>query len=594
MKAELLKNVSKILAGTILSVSLVMSPAGAGITKVYASEDGNGSNEDDPFADLRRLGDFAGSNDIRDQVQNSGFTTQSTESLTQTDSTSSGTPRQNDTSKVSTGVDPTTGMKTVTTEASISQQYHSDYDTYELSINGRFFFYSNVGNGDITSKAVTLEMPANIFFTCEKDGVPYTAQSGKAITGKGTYVFNITATETVGDTIYIYCAVYRFRIADKVSGGDNTSTSTSNGQPYDIDEEPGLLEPAEPQQQEEQMELLTPPDEEFQDEGLSPEELAALQAALEEDDEVDESIGDLMNEDGSINQSVLEDLSKDMGTDGLYTTEGINRRTGLASVYDYTSGYYKNTLRNSMSFYTDVPNGMITKREVTLRTSDDLTFTIYKDGEPYEFNPELAISEVGSYTVIPVAEDVVYYDAYQSETPTFSFRIIGPAVNDLSVYRAPEGFNITQIMVDGLQADSIRRIGSDAALLREDGRYTISVSDGNRTIDIDFILDRIRPRFYVSTEKNKAQFVFKSTDVKETVIYKDGKLISSGNIQNQVKQPGDYEVLAYDEAGNRGRSQFKVKYGFNKGAIAAIILVIAAIAGVYAYMRHINSKVKVR
>ncbi len=593
MKAELLKRVLKVLTGTILSASLVMAPVGAGMNKVYASEDGRGNDDDDdPFADLRRLGDFVGSNDIRDQVQNSGFTTQSTESQTGLDSQSVSTPEQH-TNKVSTGVDPTTGMKTVTTEGSLSEQYHSDYDTYELSINGKFFFYSNVGNGAITSKAVTLEMPANIFFTCEKDGVPYTAQSGKAITEKGTYVFTLTATETVVDTIYIYTAVYRFRIADKVSGDNTAEDNTSNGLPYDIDEEPGLLEPAEPQQPEEQ-ELLTPPDEEFEDEGLTPEEIAALQEALDEDNDVDESIADIMNEDGSINQSAIEELAQDMGTDGLYTTEGINRRTGLASVYDYTSGYYKNTLRNSMSFYTDVPNGMITKREVTLRTSDDLDFTIYKDGEPFEFDPEQKISEVGSYTVIPVAEDVVYYDAYQSETPTFSFRIIGQAVNDLSVYRAPEGFTITQIMVDGLEADSIKRVGKDAALLREDGRYTITISNGDRTIDTDFLLDRIRPRFYVSTEKNKAQLLFKSKDVKETVIYKDGKLISSGNIQTQIKQPGDYEVFAYDNAGNKGRSQFKVKYGFNKGAIVAIILVIGAIAGIISYMRYINSKVKVR
>ena len=301
-----------------------------------------------------------------------------------------------------------------------------------------------------------------------------------------------------------------------------------------------------------------------------------------------------MNDDGSISQTAIDELTGDISLDGIYTTEGINRRTGMASSYDYTSGYYKNTLRNSMSFYTDVPNGMITKREVTLRTTDDLQFTVYKDGLAYEFDPEQKISEPGSYTVIPVAEDVLYYDAYQSETPVFSFRIIGSAVNDLSIYRAPEGFTISEIRVDGLEADSIKMMGKDAALLREDGRYTISITDGDRIIDTDFILDRIRPRFYVSIAKNKASMIYKSTDLKETVIYKDGELISQGNIQGQVKQPGKYEVYAYDNAGNRGSSRFTVKYGFNKGAIAAIILVIAAIAGIYAYIRFINSKVKVR
>lgn len=591
MKAELLKNVMKILAGTAMSVVLCASPLAGGMAGVYASEsDGDDDETKDPLYNLKRLGDYTGSGDVRDIVQNSGFSTQSTKAASRADSDDLSSSSSY-TNKVTTGVDPTTGMKTVTTEANLNESYHSDYDTYELSINGRFFFYSNVGNGAITSKPVTLEMPANIFFTCEKDGVPYAAQSGKQITGKGTYVFNITATETVVDTIYIYTTVYRFRIADKVAGSNSSDGYTSTDLPYDIDEEPGLLEPVA--QQPEEPELLSPADEEFDDSGLSAEELAALNEALQEDDDGGE-IAEIMNEDGSINQTAIEELAKDMSSDSIYTTEGINRKTGLASSYDYTSGYYKNVLRNSMAFYTDVPNGMITKREVTLRTSDDLSFTIYKDGQPYEYDPEQKISETGSYTVIPVAEDVVYYDAYQSETPTFSFRIIGQAVNDLSVYRAPEGFSITDIMVDGLAADSIKLIGKDAALLREDGRYTISISDGDRTIDTDFVLDRIRPRFYVSTEKNKAQFVYKSTDVKETVIYKDKKLISSGTIQNQVKEPGNYEVYAIDAAGNKGRSQFTVKYGFNKGAVAAIFLVIAAIAGIYAYMRYINSKVKVR
>ena len=137
-------------------------------------------------------------------------------------------------------------------------------------------------------------------------------------------------------------------------------------------------------------------------------------------------------------------------------------------------------------------------------------------------------------------------------------------------------------------------MGKDAALLREDGRYTVTVTDGKRYIDTEFVLDRIRPRFSVNTEKNSATINYKSTDVTETVIYKDGKMISSGSVQRQIKQPGTYEVYAYDKAGNKGVSRFTVKYGFNKGAVAAIALVVIAIAGIMVYLRKINQKIKVR
>ena len=582
----------KVAAGTALSAVLFNIPDGSGLCRVYAAatdDDGEkGADRSGELDILKRLGDYAGTEDLSDFVQNSGFTTTTTNTAydPERDINNSTTDAPN---KLTTGVDPTTGMKTVTQEVGIGESYHQDYDTYELSLNDRFFFYSNVGNGAITSNPVTLEMPANIFFTCEKDGVPYAAQSGKSITEKGTYVFSLTATETVADTIYIYMATYRFRIADKSARtGDDV---TDPQQPYDIDEEPGLLDPVNTEPEE--PELLSPADEEFDDAGLTEEEKAALSEILNEEED-DGEIGAVMNDDGSINRNAIEELTGQLDPGDIYTTEGINRRTGMASSYDYTSGLYKNTLRNSMSFYTDIPNGMITRREVTLRTTDDLSFTIYKDGQPFEFDPEQKISETGSYTIIPVAEDVLYYDAYQSETPIFSFRIIGSAVNDLSVYRAPEGFTISEIMVDGLPAEDVKRISSDAVLLREDGKYTITVTDGDRTIDTEFLLDRVRPRFYVSVEKNKASFAYKSTDVSETIIYKDGELISSGNIQNQVKSPGKYEVFAVDKAGNRGRSAFTVKYGFNKGAIAAIVLVVAAIAGLIGYMRVINSKVKVR
>ncbi len=607
MRLKVRDEIVRWMCRAVMGAALASIPLGYGSMSVYAGEESDGDEtgtaNDGGISLIQRLGDVTSAGTAKSRVQGSAFTTQSsgtarrsmesqTSPAASAASAGSTAPVQG---TVHTGIDPTTGLKTVTTEVNLGQSYHQDYDTYELSINGKFFFYSNVGNGDIISKPVTLEMPANIFFTCEKDGVPYAVKSGAPIKEKGTYVLTITASETAGDTMMIYRTSYRFRIASKPDGsGIEEVTDTAGGdEPYDVDVDETIQEIVD-ENTGNNTEENTAQAESVDDGELTSEERAALNEALNEEDDDDSSIPNVMNDDGTIDQDAVDGITENLSTDGVYTTEGINKKTGMACAYDNSTGYYQNTLRNSMSFYTDVPNGMITKRPVTLRTTDKLEFTVYKDGKPMEYDPEQKFTEIGSYTVIPVAEDVLYYDAYQSETPVFAFRIIGNAVNDLSVYHAPDGFEISEIMVDGLPAESIKKIGKDTALLREEGRYTITVTDGSQVIDTDFLLDRTKPRFFYALEKNRAVIDYKSSDVRETRVYRNGELVTEGRIVTELRDPGDYTLEAYDNAGNRGSAVFTVKYAFNKGAIAAIALVVIALAAFYAYMRYINSKVKVR
>ena len=73
-------------------------------------------------------------------------------------------------------------------EVSMGEKYHSDYDLYEHSIDGRYFIYSNVSNGGITDRPVYVEIPVDVFCTAEKDGVPMNYTSGQLLSDRGTYV----------------------------------------------------------------------------------------------------------------------------------------------------------------------------------------------------------------------------------------------------------------------------------------------------------------------------------------------------------------------------------------------------------------------
>ena len=67
--------------------------------------------------------------------------------------------------------------------------------------------------------------------------------------------------------------------------------------------------------------------------------------------------------------------------------EHYSEVTGLSSYYDTSSGYFKNELLTGAAFYTNVANGMVTNNPVTLQTSDPITFTVLRDGEPMEYEP---------------------------------------------------------------------------------------------------------------------------------------------------------------------------------------------------------------
>ncbi len=97
-------------------------------------------------------------------------------------------------------------------QVTLQERYHEEYKVYEESMADLFFFYASVGNGGITHEAVTLDIPQNISYTMEMDGLPYAYQSGQPVGAYGTYVVRLTGIEDETVPFYEqkeYRAVFR-------------------------------------------------------------------------------------------------------------------------------------------------------------------------------------------------------------------------------------------------------------------------------------------------------------------------------------------------------------------------------------------------
>ena len=472
-------------------------------------------------------------------------------------------------------------------EVYLSESYKANFGLYEQGFNNRYFIYSNISNGGITSDPVVLDIPENLSFTMEKDGKPIAYKSGTAVSALGVYVMTIRLDETDGIHTTHYTAIFRFRIMEAAAQVQPDITDPSQGGIY------VTPEVDYPQVSDEEIEEIG-----RRYEDLTPEEQALLEEISAGSEVIDE---EFLNEDGTINQEALDRLMaekmEEMGEiDDIYVKEGINDGTGIASVYDSVSGYYKHTLRSGQVFYAQVTNGGIATSSVGVTVSDGLEFTVYKDGEVYESEEPNFYTEPGSYLLIPTSKDVVYLDAYQEEKPVFSFRIIdyNYATNNLSLIHAPEGYSIGKVYLEEEECHSAAIINESTVMLREDGNYRIEMTDGITALEVAYRLDRIRPKFVVQTQKNQAHIGYLSTDCASTQIYRNDQLYSEGDLVYVVDKTGSYKFFVFDSAGNYSGKAFEIKYGFNKGAIVAIAIVIAAIIGLFAYLRYLNTHVKVR
>lgn len=492
------------------------------------------------------------------------------------------------------------------TQSEIREQYHEDYKVYEESIEGQFFFYSNVGNGGITNEAVTLDLPANLTWTVEKDGVPWIYERGQSISEYGTYVFRLCGIEDTSVPLSEqkeYRAVFRFRIQEKPpqeeteaapEGGalSQAAGSYSSALVYNNPASGGLYlgsdgltggaagtEAWEEESQTSGTEIPITGENVTGASEENPEALAEGQAA-------DPSEAAAASADPAENLENLENGQPGIGDGAGIQPENAgdgSQSQSLVQNYDIYGNSYQVTFGDGTVMTASVPDGYVGAGPVELRLPEDGLdrVRLYKDDELLPLDPEtgsfLRLEQTGFYRL-------------EAGGGAWSIGLL-TATGRMEVYPAPLGMRWTEASVDG---ETLTLPSENYVLLEKDGQYTLTMEgQEGEQLTVGIRKDTQAPQAEVSLGGGRASIQYLSEDITGILLEKDGESVEdfSGNL---VTEPGSYRLTVTDEAGNADTVSFTLRYQINAYGIAAIVMLVCVAAGIAAFVIHTKRTVKIR
>ncbi len=288
-------------------------------------------------------------------------------------------------------------------KVSLYETYYELYDTYEESIADTYFLYANVSNGGLTHEPVSIDIPANVEYTMEKDGIPIPYVSKQLVGEKGTYVLRLTAIEDPGlpfSEQTEYQAVFRFRIqdeppeteeetnAEEISYGGSTSGSIWDNNaldmiPSDMQVDISKLIDDTTQAETEAVVVETTPAETEEE---IPEETETVQ---EETTPVETS------------ESIETDAEETLVSETI--ASGTRQQT-----FDPETGFYTIVLENGMKMMTNVEDGYKGEGPIQFTVAEeDLSMTaLYRGSERITLNKNSrTITEHGKYQIAMANED---------------------------------------------------------------------------------------------------------------------------------------------------------------------------------------------
>lgn len=449
----------------------------------------------------------------------------------------------------------------------LTQSYNSEFNVYEFSASNRYFIYSNVANGGIVAGEFYVDIPYNVTYTMEKDGMCQRYTRKNTISELGSYLFTFTYVDE--ENLVKYVSTLRFRIEAPVVT-EETILSDSDlaalGDDFVFDPETGTV--------------------------TAPE--VDGDTALEDVGNVfiyDPTTGEIIAVDGEDPLTTTDQLPE---TDAPEDT-ALSTAQGLICTYDEDADYYKNTLSTGGYFWSNVPNGMTTSGSVVIKSGEGtINYQAYCDGEPVDFTTGQTIKDAGTYTIFPVEETSFLITA--TDSPCFSFTILPvDARVNVTVMALPETHNLelSAVSLDETPIEFTAKSGN--LLLLEDGLYTLTLTGAAGEFTVTFTRDTVAPTVAIDTSKNnQATISCSDEDVYTYMLYQDDTLVTQLAVLTMVSEPGDYVLLVYDMAGNITQQAFTITYGLNTGAIVGVILVIALILGIAIAVKRMRSKVSVR
>ena len=259
--------------------------------------------------------------------------------------------------------------------------------------------------------------------------------------------------------------------------------------------------------------------------------------------------------------------------------------------FDTKTGRYE-ILCGEMSVGFDVPpEAMLSNGEkFNVYVPMGITMTIYYNGELLENQNTTKFSKAGTYT-------------FQIETPyatdgkrTVNINILKKKVNNINRIILPNGFEFSSVKVDG---EETTLSSKNVYECYREGKYEVSweCTEVGESFFTTFELDTTAPTLAlpeVVDGEAKKPVTLEDMSGDTYVIYEaNGERVVITDNTKTIDVPGEYVLLACDEAGNYTRYDFTLHTYLNSGALSAILLVVAGIVTLISYCRRLRHHMRV-
>ena len=255
--------------------------------------------------------------------------------------------------------------------------------------------------------------------------------------------------------------------------------------------------------------------------------------------------------------------------------------------YDKTQRLFFYTVSGAGEGVTaTVMDGMITTQPVSITVADGLSPTLYRDGEA-DVQPLSTIRNPGSYTLNLASAD-------GGVVSLLSFTIVSETTGKLELYRMPEGFFVTNLLLNGEESDY------DYSMVdfSEEGDYEVEYvcRDTGVTYHLQLTADHTPPTLTFSGvgEDGIARGPVSITNAGDAVsvtVLQDGE---ATRYSGELTDIGHYEVVAEDAAGNSVTYPFTIMLYLNATSIVFFVLLVVLLALLAVYLIRYRTRMRVR
>lgn len=256
-----------------------------------------------------------------------------------------------------------------------------------------------------------------------------------------------------------------------------------------------------------------------------------------------------------------------------------------------TGGLLDYTLPGGSRFSTSVPLGMTVTEPVTFKPVENAILTVRRNGSGIEASRDGIYSQPGKYHIRMVILPTSSEGGSGLWEVNFRFTILPQEVSLLNLLKAPEGFVIETLELDG------RGILPDNPrwhFLHGDGRYRVRFAqeDGVLFYDISFKRDTQAPLFTISPVPDKKEmkdtvYLELAEDMASLEMYYNGKMAPIPI--KKLELAGLYQFRLWDKAGNERYYQIRIAERLRPPSSKTIIITllgVGAAAGWFFYQRR--------